>query len=103
MEESKGHMEHSQYMAPELMNEPPQVSSKCDIWSLGCIMYELAALKAPFADTTWLTLAKKIADEKPSLLPDHFSKNLRDLIMLMIDKEPSKRPSAKEILQIISE
>ena len=103
MEESDGKMKSSHYMAPELYKDPPQASSKCDIWSLGCIMYELIALKGPFEDSSYATLAQKICEEKPLPLPECINEKLKDLIWHMIDKDPSKRPSALEILQIIEE
>lgn len=37
------------YMSPELM-QGTAYDSKTDIWSLGCLLYELCALKHPFRD-----------------------------------------------------
>ena len=35
------------YASPEVWQDKPY-TNKCDIWSLGCVIYELAALKPPF-------------------------------------------------------
>ena len=40
------------YMAPEVWNGK-KYGAACDIWSLGCVMYELAALQPPLP---WDTL-----------------------------------------------
>lgn len=35
------------YASPEVWRDQPY-DYKCDIWSLGCVIYELAALRPPF-------------------------------------------------------
>ncbi len=35
------------YAAPEVWQEKPY-NFKCDIWSLGCVIYEMATLTPPF-------------------------------------------------------
>src|SRR5215510_3052646 len=48
------------YMAPEMIAEPPQVGSHCDVYSLGLIFYELLTGRFPFdADNTWDLFVKK--------------------------------------------
>lgn len=47
-------------MSPELMEEK-SYDSKTDIWSLGCLIYELCALKPPFHEAkTYTELSKLI-------------------------------------------
>ena len=38
-----------QYMAPELFNGM-RVNEKCDVYSLGCILYECLSRRVPFQD-----------------------------------------------------
>ena len=39
------------YLAPEIWNNEPY-DFKCDIFSLGCLVYEMTALKYPFTGKT---------------------------------------------------
>jgi serine/threonine protein kinase len=67
------------YMAPEIINEK-SYDEKSDIWSLGCLLYELAALKPPFDATNAVTLAMKINTGKFLRIPARYSDALFDAI-----------------------
>lgn len=74
------------YMSPEQMNGLPY-NEKCDVWSLGCLIYELAALAPPFEATTQLTLAMKIKAGKFPKIPAQYSDDLFKVISMMINIE----------------
>jgi eukaryotic-like serine/threonine-protein kinase len=78
------------YMAPELlMGKTSDV--RTDIWSLGVVLYELAAGTLPFHGGTSFELSTAIMREPPAALPTHVTPGLRAVIMRCLAKEPEKR------------
>ena len=67
------------YMSPELVNEK-NYNEKTDIWSLGCLIYELASLKPPFEASNQVALAMKINNGKYSRIPMKYSDALFEVI-----------------------
>lgn len=67
------------YMAPEIINEK-DYDEKSDIWSLGCVLYELAALRPPFDASNAVALAVKINSGKFARIPNKYSDSLFDAI-----------------------
>lgn len=61
------------YMAPELIEEQPY-DHNVDLWSLGCIIYELLVGKPPFRTTSILHLIRLIRHE-PIQWPTFISEN----------------------------
>lgn len=62
-------------MSPEQINEI-EYDEKTDIWSLGCVIYELVALSPPFMASGHLALAEKILSGKIERIPERYSEDL---------------------------
>lgn len=87
------------YLAPELCSGK-KYNSKADIWSLGCVLYEMCALKRAYRGHSVREVVEKIIKTQPKKLPSCFSTEIRVLLMLMLNKNPDKRPSINEILTL---
>uniref|UniRef100_A0A8D0GQ73 non-specific serine/threonine protein kinase n=1 Tax=Sphenodon punctatus TaxID=8508 RepID=A0A8D0GQ73_SPHPU len=85
------------YVPPEIWENMPY-NNKSDIWSLGCILYELCTLKHPFQANSWKHLILKICKGFYNPLSSHYSYELHYLIKQMFKKNPKNRPSASTIL-----
>ena len=78
------------YIAPELLHgKTPDARS--DIWSLGVLLYELAAGALPFHGRTGFELTTAILRESPLPLPTHVTPGLRAVIMRCLAKDPEHR------------
>ncbi|XP_062380982.1 NIMA-related kinase 12 [Sardina pilchardus] len=85
------------YLSPELCQDVPY-SAKSDIWGLGCLLYELCALRPPFDGTNLLSLFFKIIKGDYEPVSDRYSKALHALIKAMLNEVPENRPSANSLL-----
>lgn len=86
------------YLSPELCQEKPYTWPS-DIWAMGCILYELCALKVPFDAPNIPGLVKKIVSAPVPPVPSTYSPFIRDLVNEMLNRNPDRRPSPEEILQ----
>ncbi|XP_077981565.1 serine/threonine-protein kinase Nek8-like [Glandiceps talaboti] len=85
------------YISPELCEGKPY-NQKSDIWALGCVLYELASLKRAFEAANLPALVLKIMRGTFSPISDHYSEDLRKLILSMLHLDPSKRPTINQIM-----
>ena len=85
------------YAAPEVWDNE-KYNNKCDIWSVGCIIYEMASLHVPFRGTSIQQLYKNIIKGKYQEIPNIYSNNLRNIIKMILTMNPLKRPSAQDLL-----
>ena len=73
---------------------------KSDVWSMGCLLYELACLRSPFEmeGANLYDVFQKISKGEYSPLPaDQFSAPLRSLVGRMLQIDPAKRPELEEV------
>ncbi|XP_052010464.1 LOW QUALITY PROTEIN: uncharacterized protein LOC127663080 [Xyrauchen texanus] len=87
------------YLSPELCQDVPY-STKSDIWSVGCLLYELCALKPAFEAKNLLSLFYKIIKGEYIKAPERYSKDMQTLIEKMLSLVPENRPSASSILSM---
>ncbi|KAL4427207.1 hypothetical protein ABPG74_022294 [Tetrahymena malaccensis] len=86
------------YLSPEICQEKPY-NQKSDIWSLGCILYEMTTLNHAFDANSMKGLVLKILRGTYPPIPEQYSQDLRDLISEMLIKDPTQRPSIRKILE----
>lgn len=87
------------YAAPQILNEAKAYTDKCDIWSLGIMIYESLYGIFPWTGMTQRQLLEAIQTQKlkfPS--KPEVSQELKDLISKMLIEDEKKRISWEELL-----
>lgn len=68
-------------------------STRTDLWSLGCILHELATLHPPFSGKDIDTVFKQVTSGKYSEIPPMYTQSLKSMIKALLHVHPSLRPS----------
>jgi len=84
------------YAAPEMIAGLKYEGDKVDMWSCGVILYALVCGFLPFEDPDTAKLYKKILKGK-YMIPSFISKEVVDLIGLILTQDPNKRASIASI------
>ncbi|XP_076292567.1 serine/threonine-protein kinase Nek5 [Lasioglossum baleicum] len=85
------------YMAPEMF-EKQCYDFKCDIWSMGVVLYEMVTKRHPFPATNAADMAKMTCKKKPRPLCGETSPAIVNLISKMLRKVPALRPKTDQLM-----
>ncbi|KAM9031926.1 serine/threonine-protein kinase Nek5 [Sarcophilus harrisii] len=86
------------YLSPEICQNKPY-NNKTDIWSLGCVLYELCTLRHPFEGSNLHQLVLKICQTRFEPISPKFSSDLQILVTQLFNIPPRNRPSINSILK----
>mmetsp|Transcript_108832 Transcript_108832/g.234377 ORF Transcript_108832/g.234377 Transcript_108832/m.234377 type:complete len:767 (+) Transcript_108832:194-2494(+) len=90
------------YMSPEVLHGAGY-DMRSDVWSLGCVLYELVVLRSPFKSDQQLSLYDlfvRISKGEYPPLPETTSPEFRDLVGKMLDLEPQRRIESEGVLEL---
>lgn len=90
------------YMSPEVLHGAGY-DMRSDVWSLGCVVYELVMLRSPFKSDQQLSLYDlfvRISKGEYPPLADRCSANLKELVTQMLNVESTKRLDTARVLEV---
>ena len=86
------------YASPEVWKDKPY-DNKSDIWSLGCVLYEMICLHPPFRAQNMEGLYNKVIKGSFNRIPERFSNDLNSIVKLLLNVNAELRPSCDMILK----
>ena len=85
------------YASPEVWNDKPY-SYKSDLWSIGCVIYELCALRPPFKGKDLDELYVNVCKGKVERIKKIYSDNLWKMILMLLQVDVNKRVNCDQFL-----
>ena len=90
------------YMSPE-QARGGNVDRQSDIWSFGCLLYEMLAGKRAFSGVNVVDILAAIVTEDPDwdALPRSVPRDVRGLVERCLDKRPEHRPEIFDVIAVL--
>lgn len=92
------------YMSPEACDGRP-VTGKADVYSLGCVLFELLCGRPPFIGEAPSVIVKHLLQSPPSprqFVPD-LPRSVSELVSELLTREPEARPSAAQVESLLAQ
>jgi serine/threonine protein kinase len=89
------------FVAPELARGD-SFDARCDLFSLGCVLYQMCVGQLPFKGNNTLSILLSIALDQPvppAHLHSDIPEDLSTLILRLLAKDPEKRPASAHELE----
>jgi serine/threonine protein kinase len=87
------------YASPEVWRDMPY-DAKSDMWSIGCVLYEMVALRPPFRAEDMEGLYRKVLRGLYPRIPAQYSHDLSEVIGVLLQVNPRHRPSIEQLIQM---
>ena len=111
------------YRAPEVLLGSEHYGTAVDVWALGCVVYEMCWLRAPFIASTEMKMLEQVFDalgvpsavhdapvrfeyaRRPSVVPERIAQSGPPAAILkqMLELEPLARPAARAALAALAD
>lgn len=83
-------------------HEKPRISRACDLWAVGCILYQMLCGRTPFsADTEYLIFVNingHLDGSRPLAFPPSIAGHAQSLISSLLTKDPQARPGGRDVV-----
>ncbi|MQL93001.1 hypothetical protein Taro_025639 [Colocasia esculenta] len=88
------------WMAPEVIMSTGGYSLSVDIWSFGCTIIEMATSKPPWSQYEGVAAIFKVVNSRDiPEIPTHLSNEGKDFLKLCLQRDPSARPTAAQLME----
>lgn len=87
------------YLAPEIWRRRPY-DAKCDMWSLGVVLYEMLNFSFPFIANSTEELGRRILAGRIGPIRHGYSAEIQSVVSLLLQANPDNRPTSEELMNL---
>jgi NIMA (never in mitosis gene a)-related kinase len=86
------------YLSPEIC-QGRVYDTKSDVWSVGCILYEICTFRRPFEAECLAGVVSSILTDSYEPIPSCYSPELASVVDMLLVKDADARPTIAQVLE----